>query len=102
MDLKSAFDKIDREILWEMLEGRGIRRGILERIKEIYENNKNVVKVNGKVSECFWTEKGVRQGCPLSPILFSANSRYRRRNEKRIIRGSTSRWRKILVTGLRG
>lgn len=98
MDLKSAFDKIDREILWEVLEGRGI----LERIKEIYESNKNVVKVNGKVSECFWTEKGVRQGCPLSPILFSANSRYRRRNEKRIIRGSTSRWRKILVTGLRG
>ena len=27
--------------------------------------------MGGKISNWFWTEKGVRQGCPLSPLLFS-------------------------------
>lgn len=62
---------IDRKILWEVMERRGIRKGIVERVKEIYMSTKNVVRVDGRVSERFWTEKGLRQGCPLSPILFS-------------------------------
>lgn len=71
------------------MERRGIRRG-KERIKEIYENTKHVVRDNRRVSESFWTEKGLRQGCPLSLIL-AANSRYKRRNKKETSRGSTSR-----------
>lgn len=31
---------------------------------------KNVVRINEKVSESFWTEKGVRVSCPLS-LIFS-------------------------------
>lgn len=81
------------------MERRGIRTGISKRIKEIYENAKNIVKINGRVSECFWTETGVRQGCPLSPIL-AANSRYRRRNEKKSSRRSTSRRKNDLVAGI--
>lgn len=53
MDFKSAFDKVDRKTLWEEMERRGIRKGIVERIKEIYESTKNVVRVNGRVSERF-------------------------------------------------
>lgn len=79
MKPKSAFDRVDRKILWEAMERRGIREK--ERIKEIYENTKHVVRDNGRVSEGFWTEKGLRQGCPLSLIL-AANSRYKRRNKK--------------------
>lgn len=71
MDLKSAFDKVDRKILWEVMERRGIRKVIVERVKEIYMSTKNVVRVDRRVSERFWTEKGLRQDCPLSPILFS-------------------------------
>lgn len=71
VDFKSAFDKVDRKILWEAMERRGVRKGIVERVKEIYESIMNVVKVDGRILERFWTEKGVRQDCPLSPILFS-------------------------------
>lgn len=59
---KSAFDRIDRKILWKTMERRGIRRE-KERIKEIYENTKHVVRDNERVSEGFWTEKRLRQGC---------------------------------------
>lgn len=71
MDLKAAFDKVDRKELWKAMEEKGIRTGLVERIREIYASTKNAVRVKGKVSGCFWTEKEVRQGCPLSPSLFS-------------------------------
>lgn len=49
---KSAFDRVDRKILCEAMERRRIRRE-KERIKEIYENTKHVVRDNGRISEGF-------------------------------------------------
>lgn len=70
MDLKAAFDKVPRELLWKVMEQRGVRRGLIERIKEVYETTRNVVRANGE-STAFWTTSGIRQGCPLSPTLFT-------------------------------
>lgn len=71
VDLKAAFDKVDRVILWKTMEKMGIQVGLINRVRQIYEETKNVVKVNDTLSEEFWTIEGVRQGCPLSPTLFS-------------------------------
>lgn len=38
---------------------------------DIYKETKNTVRIGKKESVVFWTEKGVRQGCPLSPTLFN-------------------------------
>ena len=70
-DLKSAFDNLDRETLWEVMERRGIDKELVKKIQEVYEETVCAVKVNEKVSKQFWTVKGVRQGCPLSPSLFA-------------------------------
>lgn len=48
IDLKAAFDKIDRRVLWREMERKGIKKG-LERVKEIYENTKNTRKYNRMV-----------------------------------------------------
>jgi len=71
VDLKAAFDSVDRGILEKSLGERGICEGLRRRIREIYGETKNVVKVGNKMGKKFWTEKGVRQGCPLSPLLFN-------------------------------
>lgn len=71
MDLRAAFDRVDRNVLWEAMEGRRVRRRLIKTVKEIYENTKNTVRVQDKVSGWFWTGRGMRQGCPLNPILFS-------------------------------
>ena len=70
VDLKAAFDTVDRELLWEIMEKVGISKYIIERIKEIYQETKVRVRVEGDFSEEFWTVKGLKQGCVLSPILF--------------------------------
>jgi len=70
IDLKAAFDKVDKKILWRAMEERDIRRGLIERVKEIYEQTKNAVRIHGNTTNWFGTRKGVRQGCLLSPLLF--------------------------------
>jgi len=44
---------------------------MIDRVMDVYEETKCVVKIEEKTSNIFWTEKGVRQGCPLSPTLFN-------------------------------
>ena len=71
VDLRAAFDSVDRKKLWECMREKGISERLVRRIEEIYSETKNRVRVNGKESEYFWNEKGVRQGCPLSSTLFT-------------------------------
>jgi len=53
------------------MEERSIRRGLIERVKEIFEQIKNAVRVHRNTTHWFRTRKGVRQGCHLSPLLFA-------------------------------
>ena len=43
IDLKSAFDKVSRGDFWKSMKERGIRKGIVERIKELYEETENII-----------------------------------------------------------
>jgi hypothetical protein len=60
------------DLQWEYLRKKGINEHLVTKIEEIYEETISRVRVDGRVSECFKTYKGVRQGCPLSPSLFAA------------------------------
>ena len=71
MDLEAAFDRVEREKLEEAMRERGVNGWLRERIMEAYAETKCCVRVGESVSESFWTERGVRQGCPLSPLVFN-------------------------------
>lgn len=72
MDLKAAFDKVDRETLIRILKEEGITKGIIDKIEKIYEIMEVVMRtLEGLKTETFNTKIGIRQGCLLSPILFN-------------------------------
>jgi len=60
---------MDRRILGKRLEKEGMSRGLRKRIAKIYEETRCRVRIGENYEKRFWTEKGVRQGCPLSPML---------------------------------
>ncbi len=70
MDLKKAYDRVDRKGLWDTLRVYGVGRQLLEGIRS-YENASAFVRVNGELNESCNIEVGVRQGCIMSPWLFS-------------------------------
>ena len=70
-DMKGAFDRITREIIWKIMDQKKITNTLKERIKEIYNDTAFKVKIYDKTSEKIYTKDGVRQGCPLSTALFN-------------------------------
>lgn len=69
IDLKAAFDMLNRRLLIETLIKKS--KGLIKRICDIYKETKNSVKVEGKFTKEFWTKRDVRQGYPLSATLFA-------------------------------
>ncbi len=72
MDYTKAFDTIWREGLWHKLLSVGIEAKFLSVIKSIYSQVKSCVQLNSKKLDFFFiTNKGVRQGENMWPLLFA-------------------------------
>ena len=72
VDHKTAFDMIEWQYLFRVLEHFGFSKRFIKWIRTIYKRGKVVssVIVNGWVSESFEVTRGIRQGCPLSALLY--------------------------------
>jgi hypothetical protein len=70
LDLKKAFDCIDWEFLRLILHAVGFGDKLTNWILACVTNANFVVLINGEASSFFKSERGLRQGCPLSPYLF--------------------------------
>ena len=64
VDFKKAFDTIKQEALRMALSRKGVPFKIISLIKALYLNSELAVLHNGKISDSFITNAGVRQGCP--------------------------------------
>ncbi len=71
MNLGKIHDRVNRKGLWDSLRVYRVGEQLLEGIRSFYENASASVRVNGKLSESFSVEVGVRHGCVMSPWLFS-------------------------------
>jgi hypothetical protein len=70
LDWEKAFDRVDHRSLIKILEHLDFPTTLLNAIKAIYRNSWAAIKINNKLSQQFKINSGVKQGCPLSPILF--------------------------------
>ena len=71
IDFKKAFDMVDRKMIWKILKHYGFPAKITHLIQNLYEDTTCQVIHNNKLTEPFQVNTGVRQGCLLSPIIFS-------------------------------
>ncbi len=71
VDAAKAFDNVNRDCLWYKLQMCGIRGKILGAIKSLYDGVKCAVRINDSLSPWFDVLCGVKQGCVISPTLFS-------------------------------
>jgi len=70
IDLIKAYDRVDWGYLRLLLLHIGIDYATVEWIMACVCNVSFSVLVNGSPSEFFYGSRGLRQGCPLSPLLF--------------------------------
>lgn len=70
VDFSKAFDSIPRAKLWDNLDSIGVPCGLVRTIQILHQNATVKIQVEGELTDKFGSNAGVRQGCPLSPLLF--------------------------------
>jgi len=71
LDQEKAFDRVEHQYLLKTLEAFGFTKEFVGKIKILYNDIESILKVNGGLCAPFKVERGVRQGCPLSGMLYS-------------------------------
>src|SRR6218665_1429463 len=70
VDFQKAFDSIDQNVLWAVLDSYGVDINFTRLLMEMNSNAKAVVRVHGELGPWFYTNRGTRQGDPIPPVLF--------------------------------
>lgn len=70
IDFRKAYDSLVRTILWQSLQSLGLHGRMLDTITSMYQNINIRVRLNGQLGDSFSSILGVKQGDPLSPLLF--------------------------------
>ena len=70
LDQEKAYDRIDHAYLWRTLNAFGLPTSFIAAVQSLYSSAETVVIINGEISSPFQVTRGVRQGDPLSCLLF--------------------------------
>ena len=70
LDFAKAFDTIEHDAMLDIMQHMGFNAKWLDWIKAILSSGKSLVLPNGVPGRQFHCKSGVRQGDPLSPLLF--------------------------------
>ena len=71
VDCRKAFDTVNRDCLWFKLMSLGVQGKILQAIQSLYVDVTFSVRINEYFTDSFPVTQGLKQGCGLSPTIFS-------------------------------
>jgi hypothetical protein len=71
IDFTQAYDRVDRSKLWAHLELNGMPAALMRVVRDMYSGDQYELVDGTKRSGLVQPVRGVKQGCPLSPLLFS-------------------------------
>ena len=71
---------MDHNKLWKILKGMGISDHQTGLLRSLYAGQEATVRTRQGTTDLFQIEKGVGQGCILSPCLFNLYAEYIMRN----------------------
>ena len=80
IDYAKAFDCVDHSKLWTILQEMGIPDHLTCLLRNLYADQEETVRTGYGTTDWFQIEKGVCQGCILSPCLFNFYAEYIMRN----------------------
>ena len=70
LDQENAFDRVSWSFLHATLRSMGFGPSFIGWVELFYNNVRSSVNINGNISKSFPLSRGVRQGCPLSPLPY--------------------------------
>jgi hypothetical protein len=70
LDFKKAYGRVSWQFLREVLIRKGFESGFVHRIMQLVTGGQTAIAINGVVGTYFRNKRGMRQGDPLSPLLF--------------------------------
>jgi hypothetical protein len=71
LDFEKAYDKVNWNFLEEVLNRKGFADTWIQWINKAVRGGRVCIDINGERGEYFRSYKGLRQGDPLSPLLFN-------------------------------
>ena len=73
LDAEKAFDRVEWEFFFEMMDRFGLGTGFISWVKLLYSSPVASVQTNNVLSPSFYftARPGRSQGCPLSPLQFA-------------------------------
>ena len=72
IEYSKAFDCVDHNKLWKILKEMEIRDLLTCLLRNLYAGQEATVRTGHGTTDWFQIGKGVRQGCILSPCLFTS------------------------------
>ena len=70
LDFKKAFDSVEHDFIYATLNAFNLGPDFIRWVKTLYNQTQTRIKNNGHLSHPLDISRGIKQGCPVSALLF--------------------------------